>query len=60
MTPFRAILRHAVEAAPPAIGGAFADSEGEMVDGRLRVEEIQEDGVALSDQGRRFTLRVAR
>jgi len=35
-------------------------SEGEMVDGRLRVEEIQEDGVALSDQGRRFTLRVAR
>ena len=25
-----------------------------MVDGRLRVEEIQEDGVALSDQGRRF------
>ena len=35
-------------------------SEGEIVDGRLRVEEIQEDGVALSDQGRRFTLRVAR
>ena len=35
-------------------------SEGEMVDGRLRVEEIQEDGVALSDQGRRFMLRVAR
>ena len=35
-------------------------AEGEMVDGRLRVEEIQEDGVALSDQGRRFTLRVAR
>jgi len=35
-------------------------AEGEMVDGRLRVEEIQEDGVALNDQGRRFTLRVAR
>ena len=35
-------------------------AEGDMVDGRLRVEEIQEDGVALSDQGRRFTLRVAR
>jgi hypothetical protein len=35
-------------------------SEGDTVDGRLRVEEIQEDGVALSDQGRRFTLRVAR
>ena len=35
-------------------------AEGDTVDGRLRVEEIQEDGVALSDQGRRFTLRVAR
>jgi type II secretory pathway component PulC len=35
-------------------------AEGDMVDGRLRIEEIQEDGVALSDQGRRFTLRVAR
>jgi hypothetical protein len=35
-------------------------TEGEMIDGRLRVEEIQEDGVALNDQGRRFTLRVVR
>jgi hypothetical protein len=35
-------------------------AEGDTVDGRLRVEEIQEDGVALSDQGRRFTLRVTR
>jgi type II secretion system (T2SS) protein B len=35
-------------------------AEGDTVDGRLRVEEIQEDGVALSDQGRRFTLRVSR
>ena len=32
MTPFRAILQRAVEATPGAIGGAFADSEGEMVD----------------------------
>jgi hypothetical protein len=31
-TPFAAILRDAVEATPHAIGGAFADSEGEMVD----------------------------
>ncbi len=31
-TPFAAILRRAVEATPHAIGGAFADSEGEMVD----------------------------
>src|SRR5262249_3090859 len=35
-------------------------SAGEMVDARLRVEQSQEDGVALSDQGRRFMLRVAR
>lgn len=32
MTPFRDILRRAVESTPCAIGGAFADSEGEMVD----------------------------
>ena len=32
MTPFREILRRAVHATPGAIGGAFADSEGEMVD----------------------------
>ncbi|HEY3804597.1 MAG TPA: hypothetical protein VGL61_18405 [Kofleriaceae bacterium] len=31
-TPFAAILRRAVESTPHAIGGAFADSEGEMVD----------------------------
>lgn len=32
MTPFREILRRAVQATPGAIGGSFADSEGEMVD----------------------------
>ena len=32
MTPFGAILRKAVEATPNAIGGAFADADGEMVD----------------------------
>ncbi len=37
-----------------------AYTEGDVIDGKLRVEEIQEDGVELSDQGRRFTLRVAR
>ena len=35
-------------------------AEGDVIDGRLRVEEIQEDGVELSDQGRRFTLSVGR
>lgn len=32
MTPFAAILRDAVQASPHAIGGAFAASDGEMVD----------------------------
>jgi len=34
--------------------------EGDTIEGRLRVEEIQEDGVALSDDGRRMTLQIAR
>ena len=33
MTPFGAILQRAVHATPGAIGGAFADSQGEMIDG---------------------------
>lgn len=33
MTPFGAILQRAVQATPGAIGGAFADSQGEMIDG---------------------------
>lgn len=32
MTPFGDIMRRAVEATPGAVGGAFADSQGEMVD----------------------------
>ncbi len=32
MTPFGRILQRAVEATPGAVGGAFADAEGEMVD----------------------------
>ena len=36
MTPFATILRRAVERTPNAIGGAFADSEGEMVDSFAR------------------------
>lgn len=32
MSPFAEILRRAVEATPGAIGGAFADAQGEMVD----------------------------
>lgn len=32
MTPFGEILRRAVQSTPGAIGGAFADAQGEMVD----------------------------
>ena len=32
LTPFGAILERAVHATPNAIGGAFADADGEMVD----------------------------
>jgi general secretion pathway protein B len=31
--------------------------EGDTVEGGARIEEIREDGVVLSDQGQRFTLR---
>lgn len=34
--------------------------EGDLLDGRFRVEEIQEDRVVLSGEGRHFTLRTAR
>jgi hypothetical protein len=34
--------------------------EGDTIDGRFRIEEIQDEGVQLSDQGRRFMLRVDR
>jgi hypothetical protein len=37
-SPFGAILRRAVEATPGAIGGAFADSQGEMIDGYTTVD----------------------
>jgi hypothetical protein len=33
LSSFGAILRCAVQATPGAIGGAFADSQGEMIDG---------------------------
>jgi hypothetical protein len=37
VTPFAAILRRAVDGVPPAVGGAFADSQGEMVDSFSRM-----------------------
>jgi hypothetical protein len=38
VTPFGKILQRAVERTPGAIGGAFADSDGEMVDSYALVD----------------------
>jgi predicted regulator of Ras-like GTPase activity (Roadblock/LC7/MglB family) len=38
VTPFGAILQRAVEASPHAIGGAFADADGEMVDSYSKID----------------------
>ena len=40
MTPFAAILKRAVELTPRAIGGAFADRDGEMVDSYSKIDRI--------------------
>lgn len=40
-TPFGEIMRIAVESTPGAIGGAFADSEGEMVDGYTTIDRTE-------------------
>lgn len=38
LTPFARILKQAVEASPNAIGGAFAASDGEMVDSYATID----------------------
>jgi hypothetical protein len=38
VTPFASILQRAVEATPFAIGGAFADADGEMVDSYSKID----------------------
>lgn len=38
MTPFRRILKRAVEATPHAIGAAFAAADGEMVDSYCTID----------------------
>jgi predicted regulator of Ras-like GTPase activity (Roadblock/LC7/MglB family) len=39
LTPFARILRQAVEASPNAVGGAFAASDGEMVDSYATMDQ---------------------
>lgn len=41
MTPFGEILRQAVLATPGAIGGAFADRQGEMVDSFAQYDKYE-------------------
>lgn len=41
MTPFSTILKRAVERTPNAIGGAFADADGEMVDSFAKGDAIE-------------------
>jgi len=38
ISPFAVILKSTVDATPHAIGGAFADSEGEMVDSYAKID----------------------
>lgn len=41
MTAFGVILKHAVEHTPNAVGGAFADADGEMVDSYARMDPTE-------------------
>ena len=41
MTPFARILKRAVDGTPNAVGGAFADRDGEMVDSYTRLDPEQ-------------------
>jgi hypothetical protein len=38
VTPFASILKRAVDSTPNAIGGAFADADGEMVDSYASID----------------------
>ncbi len=51
MSPFGEIMRRAVEATPDAVGGAFADATGEMVDGFARDYEATEWAILTAHYG---------
>ncbi|HEY0253683.1 MAG TPA: hypothetical protein VGC41_19260 [Kofleriaceae bacterium] len=51
MTPFAHILKTCVETTPHAIGGAFADSEGEMVDSYSKVMNAHDWAVLTAHYG---------
>jgi len=41
MSPFAIILKRAVDGTPNAVGGAFADKEGEMVDSYTKLDRTE-------------------
>lgn len=51
MTPFGEILRRAVLATPGAVGGAFADADGEMVDSFAEKYDAHEWAVLTAHYG---------
>ena len=51
MTPFASILRKCVDASPHAIGGAFADAEGEMVDSYAKTMSAHDWAVLTAHYG---------
>lgn len=51
MTPFGEIMRRAVESTPGAVGGAFADSQGEMVDSFAKVHSPHDWAVLTAHYG---------
>ena len=50
-TPFGEIMRRAVEATPGAVGGAFADSQGEMVDSFAKTHTAHDWAVLTAHYG---------
>jgi hypothetical protein len=51
VTPFAEILKRAVEATPDAVGGAFADSTGEMVDSFAKTYEAHDWAILTAHYG---------
>jgi len=51
VSPFAAILQKCVDASPHAIGGAFADSEGEMVDSYAKTMSAHDWAVLTAHYG---------
>ena len=51
ITPFGVIMRRVVEATPGAIGGAFADRHGELVDGYTKAQRSDDWAILTAHYG---------